>query len=77
MIRSYWRNEIGLHYRRDVTLQEDRTRLTRGPAGQVMVCLDNLVLGILDQQADFPFVPAARRYFAAHPNEALALITRL
>ena len=29
LIRSYWRIENGLHYRRDVTLQEDRTRMTR------------------------------------------------
>jgi predicted transposase YbfD/YdcC len=77
MIRSYWRIENGLHYRRDVTLQEDDTRLTRGHAGQVMAGLNNLVLGILDQRADFPYIPAARRYFAAFPKHALALITRL
>ena len=77
MTRSYWRIENCLHYRRDVTLQEDRTRLTQGHAGQCMACLNNLVLGILDQQGDFPYVPAARRYFAAHPHEALALIARL
>lgn len=77
MIRSYWRIENGLHYRRDVTLQEDRTRLTRGHAGQVMAALNNLVLGILDRHTDFPYIPAARRYFAAHPPEALTLIARL
>lgn len=77
MIRSYWRIENRLHYRRDVTLQEDRTRLTQGRAGQVMACLNNLVLGILDKRTHFPYVPAARRYFAAHPQKALDLIARL
>jgi hypothetical protein len=75
--RSYWRIENGLHDRRDVTLQEDRTRLTRGQAGQIMAGLNNLVLGILDQRAEFPYVPAARSYFAAFPKKALALVTRL
>lgn len=77
MIRSYWRIENRLHYRRDVTLQEDRTRLTQGAAGQVMASLNNLVLSLLDRKTDFPYVPAARRYFAAHPQEALTLVARL
>jgi predicted transposase YbfD/YdcC len=47
MIRSYWGIENGLHYRRDVTLREDYTRLTKGKAGQAMACLNNLLLGIL------------------------------
>jgi predicted transposase YbfD/YdcC len=29
-IRSYWEIENGLHYRRDVTIHEDQTRMTRG-----------------------------------------------
>jgi hypothetical protein len=57
--------------------QEDRTRLTQGQAGQVMACLNNLLLGLLDRRTDFPYVPTARRYFAAHPQEALSLIARL
>jgi predicted transposase YbfD/YdcC len=76
-IRAYWGIESGLHYRRDVTLQEDRTRLTKGHAGQVMACLNNLILGLLNHSKKFRFLPAARRYFDAHPNEAFCLISGL
>ena len=47
LIRSYWGIENGLHYRRDVTLLEDRTRITSKKAGHVMACINNLVLGLL------------------------------
>ena len=44
--KTYWGIESGLHYRRDVTLQEDYTRLTVGDSGQNMAILNNLVLGL-------------------------------
>jgi len=77
MIRSYWRIENNLHYRRDVTLLEDRTRFTDKNAAQVMACINNLILGILAKHKRFRFVPSARRFFDAHPLDALALVTRL
>ena len=77
MIRSYWGIENGLHYRRDVTLHEDRTRMTRGNLAQAMACLNNLVLAILLHKTKHPYLPSARRYFSAHPADAFALITRL
>lgn len=77
MTRAYWGIENGLHYRRDVTLLEDRTRMTKGRMGQAMACINNLVLGILLGKLKFRYLPHARRYFAAHPDEALSLITRL
>lgn len=46
-IRSHWGIENGLHYSRDVTQREDYTRMTQGKTGQVMVHLNNLILGIL------------------------------
>ncbi|MDX9993642.1 MAG: ISAs1 family transposase [Anaerolineales bacterium] len=76
-IRSYWGIENGLHYRRDVTLKEDRIRMTKGKAGQVMACLNNLVLGLLIGKQKFRYLPDARRLFAAHPDQAFALISRL
>jgi hypothetical protein len=77
LTHSYWGIENRLHYRRDVTLLEDRTRMTKGQSGRVMACVNNLVLGILDRQHEHRYLPSARRYFNAHPLEALALITRL
>jgi hypothetical protein len=77
MSRSYWGIENGLHYRRDVTLREDYTRLTKGRAGQAMACLNNLILGILLSKKKYRTIPTARRYFSAHPAEALDLFLRL
>jgi len=76
-IRSYWGIENGLHYRRDVTLREDHTRLTKGKAGQAMACLNNLLLGILLSMKKYRTIPTARRYFSAHPAEALDLFLQL
>jgi len=75
--RSYWGIENGLHYRRDVTLREDYTRMTKGTAGQAMACLNNLLLGILLSKNKYRTIPTARRYFSAHPAEALDLFLRL
>lgn len=77
LIRSYWGIENGLHYRRDVTLHEDKTRLTKRNAGRVMACLNNLVLTLLIGKLKFRFLPSARRYFAAFTAQALTLLTRL
>ena len=44
--RAHWRIENGLHYRRDVTLQEDRCQVRRGQAPQVLAALNNLICGL-------------------------------
>jgi predicted transposase YbfD/YdcC len=77
LIRSYWGIENGLHYRRDVTLREDRTRMTKGNAGRVMACLNNLVIGLVISKTQFAYLPSARRFFDAHPALAFTLLTRL
>lgn len=76
-IRIYWGIENGLHYRRDVTLREDRTRMTKGNAGRIMACLNNLVIGLVLTKTNYSYLPHARRFFDAHPTLAFALITRL
>jgi len=76
-IRAYWGIENGLHYRRDVTLREDRTRMTKGNAGRIMACLNNLVIGLVFTKTQFAYLPHARRFFDAHPFHAFALISRL
>jgi predicted transposase YbfD/YdcC len=73
LAREYWVIENGLHYRRDVTLHEDATRLTVGQAGHNMATLNNLVLGLcLHSNADN--LAQARRHFCARPDQALKLI---
>ena len=73
MLRSYWHIENNLHYPRDVTLHEDQTHFKKPSAAHCMAILNNLVLAII-AHSDFPFVPSARRFFAAHPDRALALL---
>ena len=73
MLRSYWYIENGLHYRRDVSLQEDHTRFKKQRAAHNMAIINNLVLALITQ-ANAGFVPAARRFFAAYPQIALQLL---
>jgi predicted transposase YbfD/YdcC len=73
MLRSYWQIENALHYPRDVTLQEDQTRFKNHSAAHNMAIINNLVLSLI-AKFPFPFVPSARRFFAAHPHDALALL---
>lgn len=72
--RAHWGIEIGLHYRRDFTLNEDATRMTTGDMGKVMASLNNLVLSLL-RQANFLNAAQARRWFAAHLSQTFALLT--
>lgn len=77
MTRTYWDIENGLHYRRNVTLpprpdSHDPQKCTR-----VMACLNNLVLSLLIGKLNYRYLPPARRFFAAHPDQAFALHTRL
>jgi predicted transposase YbfD/YdcC len=57
---AYWGIENGLQYCRDVTFQEDPTRLTQGHAGHIMAALNNLVIGLL-RLAGHTNLAAARR----------------
>lgn len=72
--RAHWGIETGLHYRRDVTLQEDATRMTVGNTAKVMASINNLVLALI-RQAGFHNAAQARRWFAAHLSDAFALLT--
>jgi predicted transposase YbfD/YdcC len=72
--RAHWGIETGLHFRRDVTMKEDATRMTVGNLGKVMASINNLVLALI-RQANFHNAPQARRWFAAHISDAFALLT--
>ncbi len=76
LVRSLWRIENSLHYRRDVTFQEDATRTKSKPVGRALACLNSLVIALFYKQG-FSNHAHARRFFAARPRQALALILRL
>jgi len=71
--RQHWLIETGLHYRRDVTFQEDATRMTLGPAGHILSIIHDLVLGLL-KTAGFTNAAQGRRWFDGHLQAAFALL---
>ncbi len=73
--RKYWGIENGLHYRRDVTLCEDATRMTKGYTARNMAILNNLVIGLCLRQG-YSNLAHIRRRFCARPELALQLILR-
>lgn len=75
LTRRYWGIENGLHYRRDVTLHEDATRMSNANQAQLMASLNNFVIGLVLQHG-FTNLAAARRYYAAHVDAAFKLLTR-
>lgn len=72
--RAHWGIETGLHYRRDVTLKEDTTRMTMGDTGKVMASINNLVLALI-RLAKFYNAAQARRWFAANLSRSFTLLT--
>lgn len=76
IVRSAWGIENGLHYRRDVTFQEDQTRMTDKKMGRAMAIINNLVISLLNSQG-FTNHAQARRVLNASPSKALALICGL
>jgi len=73
--RGHWGIESGLHYRRDVTLHEDRCRVRTGHAAHAVAVINNLVLGLF-ARLGYTSAPEARRHFAAHLDEAVNLVLR-
>jgi hypothetical protein len=47
LTRGHWGIENGLHYRRDVTMGEDASRIRKGTAPQVMAALRNSIIHVL------------------------------
>jgi predicted transposase YbfD/YdcC len=58
--RDHWAIENGLHYRRDVTLGEDASRIRKGAAPQVMAALRNGILHVLSDQSAPSLASAVR-----------------
>ena len=73
--RAHWGIESGLHYRRDVTLHEDRGRIRQGHGAHVMAVINNVVLGLF-ARLGYTNAAEARRHFAAHFDEATNLVLR-
>lgn len=73
LVRHYWGIENGLHYRRDVTFHEDRTRMTLGNTAHNMAILNNFIIGLFSF-AGFSNHAKTQRLFSAKPLLALDLL---
>lgn len=62
--RQHWAIENKLHYRRDVTLREDATRMKHSHQAQVVATLNNFVIA-LATYLGFSNLASARRFFQA------------
>lgn len=71
--RGHWAIENRLHWVRDMTFDEDRSRLRRGATAHAMASLRNLAIGIL-RRAGATNIAAALRHCAAHLHKVLRLI---
>jgi hypothetical protein len=76
LIRRHWGIENRSHHVRDVTFDEDRSRVRAGSIPQVMAALRNTAIGLMRLAGHASIASACRRY-AARPSEAIALITSL
>jgi predicted transposase YbfD/YdcC len=62
--QNHWRIENSLHYRRDVTLLEDATRISNPKQAEVMAILNNFVIGLVNKLG-FSNLARAQRIFDA------------
>jgi predicted transposase YbfD/YdcC len=73
LTRGHWEIENGLHYKRDVTLGEDQSRIRKGAAPQVMAALRNTVIHTLKDVAA-PSLAAALRRMSSCFHQALSIL---
>lgn len=69
--QNYWGIENGLHYRRDVTLLEDATRISNDDQAEAMAVLNNFIVG-LTNKLGFSNLASAQRAFEATLTFALS-----
>lgn len=74
LVRAHWHIENRLHHVRDVSLGEDACRVRSGAAPQALAALRNGVIHLLEGVPATSKAAAMRR-FAAHPDEAIRLIS--
>ena len=73
LVRGHWQIENGLHWVRDVTFDEDRSRVRSDHIPQVLAALRNLAIGLL-RRAGATNIASACRACAAQPWKALSCL---
>jgi len=73
LVRGHWHIENKSHHVRDVTFDEDRSRVRCGNIPQLMASLRNVCIGLM-RVAQYRNLAATCRQFAARPDKALELL---
>jgi hypothetical protein len=73
LVRGHWEIENRLHWVRDVTFDEDRSRIRTGHGAQVMASLRNLTIGLL-RLAGHVNIARGLRFIGRDPARALGLL---
>jgi predicted transposase YbfD/YdcC len=68
--RAHWHIENRLHWRRDVTLGEDRCQCRTGAAPTMLACLNSAIVSLMDRLG-VQNVARQVRFFNAHQEQAL------
>ena len=72
LTRGHWGIENGSHYRRDVTLAEDRSRVRKGSAPQILAGIRNSIIHLVQDVA--PGLATAIRRLGNCFSQALDLL---
>jgi len=72
-VRKHWAIENQLHHVRDVTFDEDRCRVRKGNAAQVLAALRNVAIHLLHGVGAVSTRAATHR-FQVRPGEAIELL---
>jgi predicted transposase YbfD/YdcC len=73
LVRGHWGIENSLHYIRDVTFAEDRSRIRTGHAPQLLAACRNLAITLIHRSGSSQ-IAASRRSFSYHPRRAFDLL---
>ena len=60
-----------VHYVRDFSFDEDRSRIRAGKLPRNLACLSNAAIAIVHMRGRFEHQPKAHRHYAAKQSEAL------
>ncbi len=69
LVRGHWAIENSLHYVRDGTFSEDRSRIRTGHAPQLLAACRNLAITLIHRSGS-SHIAASRRSFSYHPCRA-------
>ena len=72
--RGHWEIENRLFWVRDVTFDEDRSRVRNKNGTEIMSSLRNLAISLIRIKRDFRYIPSALRYFSMHIDKAMMLL---